>query len=49
MAAAGFFDADFDYVDRDRTAMTPRIRAAATEAARTCAAHGRTAGGEISP
>jgi hypothetical protein len=37
MAAAGFFDADFDYVDRERTAMTPRIRAAASKAARACA------------
>ena len=50
MAEAGFFDADFDYVDRDRAAMTPRILAAATEAARTCAAHRRTtAAGDIKP
>jgi serine/threonine protein kinase len=37
MVAAGYFDADLDYVDRDRGAMTPRIEEAATEAARTCA------------
>jgi Protein kinase domain len=40
MVAAGYFDADLDYVDRNRGAMTPRIEAAATEAARTCATRG---------
>ncbi len=38
MVAAGFFDADLDYVDRDRSLMTPRIESAATAAARACAA-----------
>lgn len=37
MVRAGFFDADLAYVDRDRSAMTPRIEAAATAAARACA------------
>lgn len=37
MAAAGFFDADLDYVDRDPSSMTPRIESAAMAAARACA------------
>jgi serine/threonine-protein kinase len=37
MVRAGFFDADLAYVDRDRRAMTPRIEAAASAAARACA------------
>ena len=37
MAAAGFFDADYTYVDRDESAMTPEIRSAATTAALACA------------
>ncbi|MFC5176464.1 serine/threonine-protein kinase [Nocardioides taihuensis] len=37
MAAAGFFDGQWRYVDRPRSAMTPAIRAAATLAALTCA------------
>ena len=37
MVAAGFFDADLDYVDRDPSAMTSRIESAATAAARACA------------
>ena len=37
MVAAGFFDADLDYVDQDRSAMTSRIESAATAAARACA------------
>ena len=37
MVAAGFFDADLDYVDQDPSAMTSRIESAATAAARACA------------
>ncbi|MGH3335548.1 MAG: serine/threonine-protein kinase [Nocardioides sp.] len=37
MVAAGYFDADLEYVDQDRSAMTSRIEAAATAAARACA------------
>ena len=37
MAAAGFFDADYTYVDLDESAMTPEIRSAATTAALACA------------
>ena len=37
MVAAGFFDADLDYVDQDRNEMTARIDTAATAAARACA------------
>jgi serine/threonine protein kinase len=37
MVAAGYFDADLDYVDQDRTAMTSRIESAANAAARACA------------
>ncbi len=37
MVAAGFFDADLDYVDQDRSEMTARIDTAATAAARACA------------
>jgi serine/threonine protein kinase len=40
MVAAGFFDADLDYVDQDRSAMTPRIESAATAAAHACATRG---------
>ena len=40
MVAAGFFDADLEYVDQSRNAMTPRIEAAATAAARACAERG---------
>ncbi len=37
MAAAGFFDAGYTYVDRGESAMTPEIRSAATSAALACA------------
>ena len=37
MAAAGFFDGQWRYVDRPPGAMTPAIRVAATQAALTCA------------
>ena len=37
MVAAGFFDADLDYVDQDRGAMTARIESAANAAVRACA------------
>jgi serine/threonine-protein kinase len=40
MIGAGFFDADLDFVDRDRSAMTSRIESAATAAARGCATSG---------
>ena len=40
MVAAGYFDADLDYVDQSRSAMTPRIEAAATAAAQACAEGG---------
>ncbi|HEU5455433.1 MAG TPA: hypothetical protein VFU85_07090, partial [Nocardioides sp.] len=40
MVAAGFFDADLDYVDQHRSAMTSRIDAAAATAARACANRG---------
>ena len=40
MFAAGFFDADLDYVDQDRSAMTSRIESAASAAARACAQPG---------
>jgi serine/threonine protein kinase len=40
MVAAGFFDADLDYVDQDRSAMTARIESAANAAARACATDG---------
>ena len=40
LVAAGFFDADLDFVDRDRSSMTPRIESAATAAARACATAG---------
>lgn len=45
MVAAGFFDADLEFVDRDRSALTPRIDRAATAAARGCALRRRTAPG----
>ena len=37
MADAGFFDADYNYVDQDRSLMTPEIEAAASSAALACA------------
>ena len=37
MVEAGFFDADLDYIDQDRRAMSSRIESAATAAARACA------------
>ncbi|MGH3361360.1 MAG: serine/threonine-protein kinase [Nocardioides sp.] len=37
MAEAGFFDAEWTYVDQDESAMTPEIRNAATSAALACA------------
>ena len=40
MVAAGYFDADLDYVDQDRSAMTSRIESAANAAARACATRG---------
>jgi serine/threonine-protein kinase len=40
MIEAGFFDADLDFVDRHRSAMTSRIESAATAAARGCATSG---------
>lgn len=40
LVAAGFFDADLDFVDRDRSSMTSRIESAATAAARACATAG---------
>ncbi len=40
MVAAGYFDADLDYVDQDRSAMTSRIESAATAAAQACATRG---------
>ncbi len=40
MVAAGFFDADLDYVDQDPSAMTSRIESAAIAAARVCAQPG---------
>jgi len=40
MVAAGFFDADLDYVDQDPNSMTPRIESAAVAAARACATAG---------
>ena len=40
MVAAGFFDADLDYVDQNRSAMTSRIDSAAAAAARACAKRG---------
>ncbi len=40
MVAAGFFDADLDYVDQRPSSMTPRIESAAMAAARVCATAG---------
>ena len=40
MVAAGFFDADLDYVDQHPSSMTPRIESAAMAAARACATAG---------
>jgi serine/threonine protein kinase len=40
MVAAGYFDAELTYVDRDRNAMTPHIEEAARAAARSCAKTG---------
>lgn len=40
MVAAGFFDEALQYVDQDRSAMTPEIEAAATSAALACATPG---------
>ena len=37
MQDAGFFDDDWNYVDQDKSAMTPEIEAAATSAALACA------------
>jgi hypothetical protein len=36
MVEAGFFDEDLDYVDQDRSEMTPAIERAATSAAFAC-------------